>query len=319
MKVRILFFLMMLAATAIQAQYPAQKVLVEAGTGVWCASCPTAVQMIDMLIEDGADIAVVKYHSGEGHKEPFESISGLERIGYYDVTFYPSLFVDGVRVEPWNSYQEVAELYEDANADERDYRINLTGEWRGDDRIFLRAATERAEGAEISDARLFVAVTESSIPYEWHGETQVDFAHRFMWPNGEGLELDFGGEAQVHHDFEAEIAADWDHSNLAFVAFLQENESKKILQATRFTAQQVGIAEQSAESVKIYPNPATDFIYLEGKKPLSEIKLFTTHGHLIYSADKPITQIDVRHFSSGLYFLQAKYGNQSITKKIHIR
>lgn len=316
---RVIFFLMMLTTTTVSAQYPTQKVLVEAGTGVWCSSCPTAVQMIDMLIEDGADIAVVKYHSSEGHKEPFETLSGLERIEYYEVTFYPSLFVDGSRVEPWNGYQQMLELYEDAKAKERDFRIGLTGQWLDDDRIFLSAATERAEGAESSDVRLFVAVTESSIPYEWHGETQVDFAQRFLWPDGEGLDIDFAGETRVHHNFEAEIEQDWGHDNLAFVAFLQDNDSKQILQATRFTAQQVGIAEQSAESVKVYPNPATDYIYLEGKKPMTKIKLFTAHGHLVYSAEKSITKIDVRPFSSGLYFLQAKYGNQSISKKIHIR
>lgn len=310
---------MMLSAATVNAQYPTQKVLVEAGTGVWCSSCPTAVQMIDMLIEDGADIAVVKYHSGEGHKEPFETLSGLERIAYYDVSFYPSLFVDGTRVEPWNGYQQMVELYEDAKAKERDFRIDMTGQWLGDDRIFLSVATEKAAGVELPDVRLFVAVTESSIPYEWHGETQVDFAQRSLWPDGAGLEVDFGEEAQANHQFEAEIEQDWNHNNLAFVAFIQNNQSKEILQATRFTAQQVGVSEQSAESLKVYPNPATDYIYLEGKKPLSEIKLFTAHGHLVYSAEKPLKKIDVQQFSSGLYFLQAKYGNQSISKKIHIR
>ncbi|HKK69440.1 MAG TPA: hypothetical protein VJ946_14550, partial [Bacteroidales bacterium] len=127
--IRVIFFFLMLIATTARAQYPAQKVLVEAGTGVWCASCPTGVQMIDMLIEDGADIAVVKYHSGEGHKEPFETKSGLERIDYYNVISYPSLFVDGIRVEPWNGYQKMVKLYDDAIAEERNFRIDLTGEW----------------------------------------------------------------------------------------------------------------------------------------------------------------------------------------------
>ncbi len=314
----LLFFLMFTATTAI-AQYPAQKVLVEAGTGVWCASCPTAVQMIDMLIEDGADVAVVKYHSGEGHKEPFETKSGLERIDYYDVTFYPSLFVDGVRLEPWNGYQEMAALYEDAVAGEREFNLELTGEWLSDDRIFLKAATERAEGSEYDDVRLYVAVTESAIPYEWQGETQVDFAQRFLWPDGEGLDIDFDGETQANHHFEAEIEQDWNQNNLAFVAFLQDYESKQILQATRFTAQQVGIEEQSAKRVNVYPNPATDFVYIEGHKPFSEVKLYTIHGHLVYAAENPTQKIDIRSFSSGLYFLQAKTGNQHIIKKIRIR
>lgn len=319
MMMRVLLFFLILMSGMAQAQFPAQKVLVEAGTGVWCASCPTAVQMIDMLLEDGADIAVVKYHSANGHEDPFETESGLERIQYYDVTFYPSLFVDGVRVEPWNGYQKMVELYENATAEERDFKIDLTGEWMGDDRISLSAVTERTVEAISSDVRLFVAITESSISHEWHGETQVDFAQRMLWPDGDGLALDFSSETQLNHHFEAEIDTDWNHNNLEFVAFLQDYESKRILQAARFTSQQVGIAEQPYESINVYPNPVSDFIYIEGAKLFSEVRLFTVQGHLVYTAEKATQKIDVRHFSPGFYFLKAKAGNRHIVRKIHIR
>jgi len=309
----------MLTAKTAWAQYPTQKVLVEAGTGVWCASCPTAVQMIDMLHEDGANIAVVKYHSAEGHEDPFETETGLERIHYYDVTFFPSLFVDGVRVEPWNGYQNMVELYDNAVAEERNFRISLTGKWLGDDRIFLSATTEKSTEARATDIRLYVAITESSIPHEWHGETQVDFAQRFLWPDGEGFTLEFNGETQLNHHFEAELDRGWNRNNLEFVAFLQENESKQILQATQFSAQQVGIAEQSAETFNIYPNPASDFIYIEGPNVFTEIKLYTLQGHLVYATEKATQKIDVRNHSPGLYVLKAKAGNRPVIRKIRIR
>ncbi|MFW5974903.1 MAG: hypothetical protein ACOCQ6_01720 [Bacteroidota bacterium] len=219
--IRVMFFIL-LHATTIQAQFPAEKILVEAGTGVWCASCPTAVEMIDKLHEEGANIAVVKYHSAEGHEDPFETEAGLERIQYYNVSFFPSLFVDGVHVEPWNGYQKMVELYEDALAEERNFKLTLTGKWIEENRILLNATTERSDEIDASDVRFFIAITESSIPYEWHGETTVDYAQRILWPDGEGLTLDFGGETQLDHQFEAEIASGWDSDNLEFVVFLQD-------------------------------------------------------------------------------------------------
>jgi hypothetical protein len=76
-----------------------------------------------------------------------------------------------------------------------------------------------------------------------------------------------------------------------------------------------------AEPVLIYPNPTSDFLYIE-LKDLSYISLFDLMGRLSYSEDnvKGKLTLDVSEFEKGLYFLRLYLEDGSVLqKKIIIR
>ncbi|MCK9449562.1 MAG: T9SS type A sorting domain-containing protein [Bacteroidales bacterium] len=62
-------------------------------------------------------------------------------------------------------------------------------------------------------------------------------------------------------------------------------------------------------SMKVFPNPATDYVVLEIKEPTMETysyRLFNTQGNILESdkiADQQ-TEIDIKHLPSQVYFLQ---------------
>ncbi len=62
----------------------------------------------------------------------------------------------------------------------------------------------------------------------------------------------------------------------------------------------------------IYPNPATEFIYLEsdGKSEISEAALFDIQGQLIRRFNDPARMINIEQVPTGMYFLYINYGGR---------
>jgi len=82
-----------------------------------------------------------------------------------------------------------------------------------------------------------------------------------------------------------------------------------------------GISEISLErEVKVYPNPTTDFLYLESEKDLIlNIKIYDISGQLIYSIDdinNLMTNVDMSNFKAGLYNVMINTINGKIFNKI---
>lgn len=77
------------------------------------------------------------------------------------------------------------------------------------------------------------------------------------------------------------------------------------------------------EALKVYPNPAQEYLILEGNLP-EYIELFDAQGRKHQSTRLPQSQQEryvfaLKHLSAGLYFLRAYYANQKIiTQKIII-
>ncbi len=76
----------------------------------------------------------------------------------------------------------------------------------------------------------------------------------------------------------------------------------------------IGIDENALTSVKIYPNPATDFVTVENAMN-STIKVFSIVGELIWSgkANNAKTSISTQNWTKGIYFIQLING-ETITK-----
>lgn len=299
------------------AQFSAQKVLIEVATGTWCASCPTAVQMIDKLHEEGYEIAVVKYHDND----PYENEASIFRNTFYDIQFFPTIHVDGTQLSPWNSYQQLESLYQDAIAKERDYQIELSGDWLKEDSMMVRAVITKNNKTVSGNHRFFLAVTESKIPDVWHGQTEVSYAERLLLPAKEGMEISFESDSKIAQEFLFSISDEWNKDHLEFVAFVQDIETKEVRQATFFSSNQVFIQEHEKIEIAVYPNPASNFIKISGYRDEGYIRIFSSSGKKVVAAllqDKE-SKIDVSNIKPGLYIIKGQAGNQHFLKKMLIK
>ena len=82
----------------------------------------------------------------------------------------------------------------------------------------------------------------------------------------------------------------------------------------------VSIDDISEPNIKIYPNPATNGLYIESTDEISSISIISTIGNINYeyNAIENLNRIDISEYSPGLYFVLIKSKNSSIIKKISI-
>lgn len=88
-----------------------------------------------------------------------------------------------------------------------------------------------------------------------------------------------------------------------------------------------GIKVTETSNIKVYPNPAKDFVYIninqQDKDNVSHIILLDSKGNMVQSVNLSTNSmgtqsIDVSNLSNGIYFIEIISGNSKITKKISI-
>lgn len=79
---------------------------------------------------------------------------------------------------------------------------------------------------------------------------------------------------------------------------------------------QTGIVKSTSELIKVYPNPATDYIKFEGIKLGTTLKIYNSNGALVYHSKIKAAdiEIDITQFSKGVYFYLLN--DMGITKSI---
>ena len=70
--------------------------------------------------------------------------------------------------------------------------------------------------------------------------------------------------------------------------------------------------------VSIYPNPSNSIVTLQTTLLSGTISVCNTNGQQVYytNFNEPSTRIDIRDFTSGIYFVKITSDNASFTKKL---
>ena len=83
-------------------------------------------------------------------------------------------------------------------------------------------------------------------------------------------------------------------------------------------SQPLSVANFTTETIKIYPNPATDKLFVSGKQELYNLSIFSSEGRKVLS--QPVinnSYVDLK-LASGLYMVVIELEDKRITKKIII-
>ena len=81
------------------------------------------------------------------------------------------------------------------------------------------------------------------------------------------------------------------------------------------------LASESFETtdVKVYPNPATELIFVSGIKSLSKVEIFSVLGTKVFEKTGIEDQIIPIHFEKGMYFVKITSDDKEIVKKIIVK
>ncbi len=72
---------------------------------------------------------------------------------------------------------------------------------------------------------------------------------------------------------------------------------------------------ENDSEIRIYPNPATDFIEIKSKSNYSSIIIIDVNGKLVKEINNSNSKIDVSNLTKGVYFLKITNKNTSLIKK----
>ncbi len=74
---------------------------------------------------------------------------------------------------------------------------------------------------------------------------------------------------------------------------------------------------EHTNEISIYPNPASDFLFINGINGHCTIKLFNTIGQLVYKTNQNLnSNLDISFLPTGAYMIQLKNGLDSFSSKI---
>ena len=227
------FILTLFIVALFCQQVPRDKVVLEIATGTWCGYCPGAAMGADDLVAAGCDVAVIEYHNND----PFSNTASDARNNYYSVSGYPTAHFDGILEYVGGSatqsmYSNYLPLYNQRIVIDSDFTIDIYGENTGLT-YDVTIVVEKVAASSSTNMTLQFALTESEIPYNWGILTEVNFVERLMAPDHNGTTLNFtSGDVQTI-DLQFTIDATWLTQYCELVSFIQDENTKEILQGTK--------------------------------------------------------------------------------------
>ncbi len=237
MKKTILIFIILLSTTAVFCQpVDRQKVVFEIGTATWCPYCPGASMGAKDLIENGHDVAIIKYHGGDD----FENSHSSYRNNYYNILSFPTTIIDGIEVLAGGSqdeslyphYLDYYNLRKDIPSPFTiDINLEKTGNFDYGANILV---TEVCDDYSSGLLVLHFAITETDIPHNWQNQTHIEDALRKMVPNQHGTIINFSKNNEQLIDLSFTLEESWVQDNMSVIVFIQDRSTKEILQANTF-------------------------------------------------------------------------------------
>ncbi|MDP2721765.1 MAG: T9SS type A sorting domain-containing protein [Bacteroidales bacterium] len=238
MKKTLLLSLILMVAGSLFAQVAREYVLVEIGTGTGCVYCPGAALGLDDLYVNGDPVAGIEYHSYNS-SDPFNTPEAAARTSYYGITGYPTAQFDGEYAEhvggdPSNSlYSTYLPFVNARSVIQSQFTVELYGDNTGNSYDVVVRVTKESEYSG-TDLKVRFALTESNVPYNWYGLTDIDFAERLMAPDENGTAVSFANVGdQVDVNLSFTFNSSWVASNCELVAWIQDDANKFVLQTTK--------------------------------------------------------------------------------------
>ena len=144
--------------------------------------------MIDTFIDDELNIAVIEYHNGDSYVNP----DAAARESYYNVGWFPSTYYDSklISIEDWNVESVHRAFYQERLGSLSSFGVSIVGEVND---LTISGTMYAEELVEYSGTNLVMhlVLTETNIPENWQGQTEVNFVARKMFPDANGSALDF--------------------------------------------------------------------------------------------------------------------------------
>lgn len=81
---------------------------------------------------------------------------------------------------------------------------------------------------------------------------------------------------------------------------------------------ELNINKLDCEKINIYPNPASDILTIESKKPIESLQVFDMSGSIVFWVYWDVNSINISRLQRGVYFLKLKTSDNIYNQKLII-
>ena len=281
-----------------------------------CASFNSSV-MTPFQNNHENDIALIKYQMNwPGSGDSYYTNEGGVRRTYYSVAVVPSLFVGGENVSTTNSAVNNAynnEIAENAFMD-------MSGQFsiQGSEITTSVSITPYVTG----DFTVQIAVIEKETTNNTGSNGETSFKHVMMKmlpdAGGTNVSLVDGTPTTLTYSYDMSTTHVEELSDLAVVAFVQDNTNKNVMQSVYIPNGVVSVSEYAFNNVKIYPNPSTGKIFIDSQESIN-YSVLDIDGRIILpqkSLSNTNEIIDLSNLPSGIYLLKLFNNQHTELRKI---
>jgi len=180
------------------------------------------------LIENGDPVAPIAHHSGDSYQNTYSTA----RISYYGISGFPTVKFDGILSAvgaSGNMYPSYLAKVNQRMAIMSDFTMAVNGMSDGLDYTVI-VTVDNVEPNASTTLVLHFAICESHIPENWGGLNEVNHVNRLMVPGANGTPLSFTEKSEETIELNFSLQSGWATENIDFVAFVQDNSNKEVLQ-----------------------------------------------------------------------------------------
>lgn len=355
MKIKLLIFSTLFSSIAVMGQQMIP--LFEIFTSSTCGPCNAGNTNFKNVVAGKPvnDYVAVKYQQNfPGTGDPYATSETVGRLNYYAINSIPRMEINGGWNQNASSFTNA--LYNSARAATPLYDLNGTYYVNPTTKLVTVSINYKNLTSITSPPKLYVAIIENTTTQnkKTNGETIFENVVKKMLPSQGGSTLSANGNWQnkvftFQFNGNYRLPANGQSANminnaiehsveqftdLRVVAWVQGTDAAKtVYQAVNLVANaSTGIEDSNvpviASDVNVYPNPMSiggiaEF-YLNKPTDVT-ITLVNSLGQVIKTDDLKTLdignhkyEIDVNALSNGLYFVNIKFGETIITKKISV-
>ena len=212
-----------------------EMVILEIGTGTWCVFCPGASMGAKDLINNGHHVTVIKHHNGDSFTNSYSNA----RNTYYGISGFPTAVFDGVDYfvggsNTQSQYQNYLPIYQGRKALMSAFSVDIFGTNSGlNYDIQVRLNKIAAIPPNWNNLVVHLVLTETDIPFNWQGQTHVEYCQRLMIPNENGTTVDLINNSFIEIPLSFTKNASWVTEKCEISAFIQNLDTKEILQGDK--------------------------------------------------------------------------------------
>jgi hypothetical protein len=310
------------------------KMLIEQFTGQACGYCPGGAEVLKASIagmENPDDVIWVAHHAGYA-KDDFTLTESLEIAGSLRVSGAPNCAVNRMPVDyvagksdlVWHPAYSTTELLEDLTEIPGLATMELTVNYTEENRMLVVGIKGNLI---VASANITVLVKQSGIiAKQANGGNNYEHnnAPRFFLTGSKGnkLDVDSAGNYEISYVYNVpaavgKFACEGKMDVVAFVhGDIQRAATSMVYNADQvsFEVKNITDVEYSyTNDMRIYPNPTTDMLFVDGLNEGDVLKVYTIDGVLVKEQEVVNVNeaLNVSDMPQGTYFLHV---NQNVVK-----